>query len=131
MNAQQAKTALQSNIIGAAAAVSASNSLNELNQLRQEAAKKERLIEELQKRERELLGHLDQIKSDLSSVREQVAVRKTTAAAGEESTRLYTLEAEIKRKDREMRDQEQSIKSLVQQWEAECEVRITNNLIKS
>ena len=107
--------------------------------------RKKREIEELQKRERELLQKHEQIKSDMARVRQQVtkihsdipAVLKflitwifivkvaggRTAATGEAEAlrkRSDEQEAEIVRKDEQLREQESKIKSLVDKWESEA-----------
>ena len=113
--------------------------------LRSDVERKKREIEELQKRERELLQKHEQIKSDMARVRQQVtkihsdipAVLKflitwifivkvaggRTAATGEAEAlrkRSDEQEAEIVRKDEQLREQESKIKSLVDKWESEA-----------
>ena len=103
----------------------AAASQRELNQLRQEAAKKDRQMEAIQKRETDLLDKYDRIKADMAVVKEQVAVRKGDDRASK--VQVDDLEEQLRTKDRELRDQEYKIQSLVQQWEAECEVNFRHS----
>ena len=82
---------------------------------------KRREIEELQKRERELLQKHEQIKSDMARVRQQVAGGRTAATGEVDALRKRSneQEAEIVRKDEQLRMQESKIASLVEKWESE------------
>ena len=94
-------------------------SQKELVQLRHESNKKDRKVDELQRRERDLLQKYDMIKIDMDTLKAQVAAKSSDEALKKS---VRHLECELARKEKELKEQGVKIQSLIVEWEKECEV---------